>query len=156
NPVLAALYDWHGVATAQQQTEREWLHRVIEKADADPWRAAMRAALATKDVPALEKLALEVKVETQPVELLTILGRTLKNSGARPVAANLLQRAHPHYPSDFWVNHELGNVYEFLNEPANALRFYTAALSVRPSGQGYLEEGSALHKLGQYEASLAS
>jgi serine/threonine protein kinase/tetratricopeptide (TPR) repeat protein len=156
NPVLAALYDWHAVATAHRQEERDWLGRVIEQVDDDPWRAAMRRALARNDVAALEKLAGEVDVATQPVELLTILGRTLKNSEVLPAAAKLLRRAHLHYPGDFWVNHELGNVYEFLDEPANALPFYLAGLSLRPSVLGYLEVGSALRKLKQYDASLAT
>jgi serine/threonine protein kinase/tetratricopeptide (TPR) repeat protein len=156
NAVLAALYDWHAVATAHQQPERDWLGRVIERDDGDPWRAAMRTALARQDVAALERLAGEVDVAKQPVELLTILGRTLKNGGVIPAAAKLLRRAHLHYPGDFWVNHELGNVYESLDEPANALAFYLAGLSLRPSVLGYLEAGSALRRLKQYDLSLAT
>jgi tetratricopeptide (TPR) repeat protein len=155
-PVLAALYDWHAIATSHKQAERQWLDEVIEQADRDPWRAAMRAALARKDVPALEKLAGEVKVETQPVELLTILGRTLTKGGSLPSAARLLRRTQLHYPSDFWVNHELGHAYELADEPGKSLTFYVAALSLRPTVLGYLEVGSRLRVLKQYEASLAT
>jgi Flp pilus assembly protein TadD len=62
------------------------------------------------------------------------MGRSLTQAGAPTEAVNLLRRAWVRYPGDFWINFELAvALHKTKNPPlGEVIRFYTAALAVRP------------------------
>src|SRR5262249_10924554 len=54
--------------------------------------------------------------------------------GPTKQAVALLRKAQREYPGDPWINHALGDFYLYGQPPEcdQALRFYTAALALRP------------------------
>src|SRR5262249_11799612 len=59
-------------------------------------------------------------------------------------------------PGDFWANHTLGHDLAHVGKHAEAIRYYTAALSQRPDNPGVLlNRASSLHKAGELDAAIA-
>jgi tetratricopeptide (TPR) repeat protein len=65
------------------------------------------------------------------------LSYALQSAGAEKQAEALLRRLQGQHPDDFWVNHWLA-YYLDLQSPRSeeALRFYTAAVALRPQSPG--------------------
>src|SRR5262249_12800014 len=91
---------------------------------------------------------------------LFLVGRSLGEAGTHEAAAQLLRRAQQRYPGDFWINHELG--FQLLkgkdkDQVANAVRFSTAAVALRPNSPGvHLNLGNALVEPGKREEAIAA
>jgi tetratricopeptide (TPR) repeat protein len=157
--VLAALDHWLILARYKKAPEADWLEKVLAAADTDAWRQNVRAARARNDRKALEQLASEVDVGTQPAEELFLLSMALSQRGARESGLALLRRAQQAFPGDFWMNHNLGWALYKSQPPQleGAIRYLTAALALRPeSPPVYLNLGSALWKNGQREEAIAA
>jgi tetratricopeptide (TPR) repeat protein len=146
--LLAALRDW--ARLSEQAGERQQLAAVmaaVEPALTDrdrQWQAAYRA----RDRAALERLADGADLARLPAATLVQLALDLDALGAPAAAARLLRRGQPRYPSDLWLNHNLGMLLREAQppEPAAAVRYLTAALAVRPRSPGvHLNLGNALH-----------
>ena len=162
--IVAALDEWYDLAgnpTYQvAEPHREWLRAVLEGAEPDDaWGRQVRAARleidAVKRQAALEALAKSATVAELPARALTRLAKGLRP----PQAAELLRRAQQHYPADFWVNHELGEVLLEVTPPErdDAVRFRTAAVALRPeSPLAHSNLGYALYDKGQLDAAVAS
>ena len=105
-------------------------------ADPDPWRAALRDQVGHLDQEVLRRLAGDEKgLEAQPVASLYVLAQALLALEDRPRAERVLQRAWRSKPDDFWINLGLAQVRwagGAHNEPEEAARFVTAAVSIRP------------------------
>jgi tetratricopeptide (TPR) repeat protein len=127
------------------------------------WPREFRAARAEKDPgkrrAALEKLAESADVQKLPARALTRLASQLEGVGARASAVQLLRRAQQRYPADFWVNHKLGWAFRSARPPnlEEALRFYTAAVALRPDSPGaHYNLGGALKARGRLDEAIAS
>src|SRR5207247_2016203 len=87
------------------------------------------------------------------------LGEALREAGASEAAVALLRRAQQWHPGDFWLNHELAFtlMYSQPPRPREAVRFYTAALALRPRSPGtHLNLGVALSDMGDYAGAIAA
>ncbi|HTU90936.1 MAG TPA: tetratricopeptide repeat protein, partial [Gemmataceae bacterium] len=161
--ILAALDEWDDLAGNPKlkitEPHREWLRAVMEATEPDDaWGRKMRVARretdAVKRQAALEALAKSAKIAELPARALTRLAGGLSPSQA----AELLRRAWRHYPADFWVNHNLGIALRAVTprERDEAVRFLTAAVSLRPDSPGTLNNlGLALHDKGQLDEAIA-
>jgi serine/threonine protein kinase/tetratricopeptide (TPR) repeat protein len=111
------------------------LVEIARQADPDDWRNRFREALLGRDRPALEKLADAVSLREVPPATAYLLGQALRELGALDKALAVLREAHRHRPEDFWLNDGLGALNRDGFRPprySDALRYYTAAMAVRP------------------------
>jgi serine/threonine protein kinase/tetratricopeptide (TPR) repeat protein len=139
------------------QPLRQWLLAVLDLADNDPWRRRFWKAVQAKtegNLQVVEQLARELDVRTQPPSfLLLAAGNVLTN---KQVRLALFRRIQHGYPADLWANHYLA--FELIDDhrDAEAVRYFTAALALRPANAGiYLNRGSALMEAGEIDASIA-
>jgi eukaryotic-like serine/threonine-protein kinase len=130
---------------------------VASKADPDPWRISLRAALNEPDAArrkaALRDLAATARVDVLDAISLDLLGRALSGIKESAQAEAVLRRAQRRHPGDVWINHDLAEVLEGLDRKADAIRYYTAARSVRPETAHEL--GHALQKNGEDDEAVA-
>jgi hypothetical protein len=157
--LVAALDYWAGVRNNLHRGAGASLRALADLADNDSWRQHLRQAAGRGERPALEKLADAEGVLSQPPANLVLLSRALRDvrSGA---PERLLQRAQAEHPADFWINLDLANILHGKKPPdlAQAIRFYQAALALRPqspvthnnfgvalAGQGKLAEAEAAY-----------
>jgi serine/threonine protein kinase/Flp pilus assembly protein TadD len=110
---------------------RPWLMAVLEAADTGPWRKRAREAVRAGDWKAFEQVFEEAVAARQPPPLLDWL--IAKSPEDSPIHLKLLRRFRQAYPGDFWANHSLaGYLHHSLSRPDEAIRYYTAALALRP------------------------
>jgi serine/threonine-protein kinase len=152
--LIAAIDECLAAPKGDPQT-RQWLLAALLAADDDDWRVGVRKAITGSDVKALEQLAHEANVQKQPPSFLLILAKKLP-ADRRSTRQELLRRIQHAYPADLWANHDLA--YELMDsgQPAEAIRYYTAALALRPNNPGiYLNRGNALWAAGGIDAAIA-
>jgi tetratricopeptide (TPR) repeat protein len=119
-----------------------WLKAVADAADTDPWRRRLREALDVADEAkqraALEKLADEADVERQPARIVTRLADELAEVEAVDQAIALLRKVRQKHTSDFVANMRLALTLQQSKPPQleEAVRFYTAAITLRPDSAG--------------------
>jgi tetratricopeptide (TPR) repeat protein len=138
---------------------REELLALAGAVDPDPLRNRLRAVLAGGDPAALKELAASEEVTRLGPGPLYLLGRTLSNAGARQDAAAFFRRAQQRYPGDYSLNDALGSRYRRATPPrfAEAARFYTAAVALRPENPGaHINLGVALDRLGDLDGAIRS
>jgi serine/threonine-protein kinase len=134
---------------------RQWLLATLEAADDDAWRVRARKALADRGWETLESLAREVDVRTQSPSILIVVADSLP-AERKSTRLGLLRRAQRAYPADLWANLSLAYALWENGRPAEAIRYYTAALALRPDNPGiYLNRGLALREAGEGDAALA-
>jgi tetratricopeptide (TPR) repeat protein len=125
-------------------------------ADGDELRWRLREALEQMDRKALEKLA-SSSVKDLPVPTAVVLGSALRATGALPRGVAVLRAAQRLHPADFWINFSLANTFETI-QPCDwdgAIRFYTAALAVRPRhAPTLISLGHALKGKGQLDEAV--
>ena len=92
-----------------------------------PWIARPIRRLA-----ALRRLAKAAPFDTLGPISLDLLGRALKDAGDPAGAEAVLRRAQRRYPGDVWINYDLASSLEKLARREEAIRYYTAARSLRP------------------------
>jgi serine/threonine-protein kinase len=159
NRLMAGLDDWLIMARKAQAAEQDWLSQLLSAADSDPWRVAVRQAIATQNRQSLIRLAREVDVRTQPVTALDVLGTALFKEKETAEAVALLRRAWQRYPNDFWINEGLGTRLDGVSPPKydEAMRHHMAALAVKPDNPGvYLNLGKTLSDLKEYDKAAAA
>jgi serine/threonine-protein kinase len=170
-PKLTAMLHWCFFRLPAKEKEHQWLAEMLAAADGDPWRQGVREAVATQNLKGLERLAREADVARQPAALLLVVSGSPLLKG-NPVQITLLRRAQPHHPQNFWVNYGLAwCLYESASPTSGAdraayaeelptvneaIRFYTAALAVRPqSPAAHLGLGLALKAQGDLKGAMA-
>ncbi|HVS34350.1 MAG TPA: tetratricopeptide repeat protein [Gemmataceae bacterium] len=152
--LIAALDECLQAPKADPQT-RQWLLAALLAADDDEWRVRVRQAWLQGDRKALEHLAGEADVQTQPPSFLLLLARNLPDQAKQP-RLELLRRVQRAHPTDLWANVELALELQQGGKAAEAVRYYTAALALRPDNPGlYLNRGNALRDAGEVDAALA-
>jgi tetratricopeptide (TPR) repeat protein len=145
---VATVADW-AFRVAKKAERPAWLLAVARAADPNPWRARFRDAKVWQDRTALERSAREAKVSELSPQVLFVLGQLLLFRGADAVP--LLTAAQRRYPSDFWLNFELGDVLNFKAKRwEEAIGYYRAALALRPATVAvYINLGVALRNKGR-------
>jgi tetratricopeptide (TPR) repeat protein len=136
--LAGALDDWAAIRWGRRSNAvgAARLGEAARVADPDPWRIGLRITLDQSDKAArlagLRALAGKAKFEELGPISLHLLGMGLNNAGDSPLAESVLRAAEQRHPRDVWVNYELGQVLEQLSRRDEAIRFYTAARSIRP------------------------
>jgi serine/threonine protein kinase/Flp pilus assembly protein TadD len=133
--LLAALDECLSQAPAGDSQARQWLVATLDEADNDPARVRLRQALLDRDWPTLEPLARAMDVRQQPPSLLLVVARSLpvQMKSSRLELFRKIQRANP---ADLWANHLLADELMNHDRPAEAVRYYTAALALLPGNSG--------------------
>jgi tetratricopeptide (TPR) repeat protein len=153
--LLAALDECVSEAPKRETQAREWLLTTLNAADNDPWRTRVRKALVVGDWRALRSLAREAIVREHPPSFLVLLGRGLP-AAAKSTRLELFRRIQSAYPSDLWANHWLATELQENGRPAEAVRYHTAALVLRPKNPGFhVNRGNALRDAGEVDAAIA-
>jgi tetratricopeptide (TPR) repeat protein len=161
------LFNWQQLVEVSNAKK---VMEVAKAADPDPWRNQLREALMTGDFKALEALAASADVSKVPPGNLCRLAYALYEAGddraeGAKQAVALLRKAQWQYPGDFWINHALGDFYGFALRPPEydgALRFYTAALALRPHshytihsiGNVLLGKGSSREVIAEFDKAM--
>src|SRR5262249_5740091 len=110
---------------------RQWLLDALAAADNDRWRTGVRQARAAGDWSRVEQLAREAKVSTQPPSFLLLVAAILPEA-MRAARLELVRRTQRAYPADLWANSWLGHELMENGQPAEATRYWTAALALQP------------------------
>jgi tetratricopeptide (TPR) repeat protein len=135
---------------------QRWLLATLAAADKDPWRQQVREAMVVEaDWTALERWAREADVPKQPPSFLLAVAHALPER-LKSTRLELFRRIQRAYPADLWANHHLAFELQDNDRPAEAIRYYTAALALRPANPGiYLNRGLALKHAGEVDAAIA-
>jgi tetratricopeptide (TPR) repeat protein len=136
--LAVALDDWAAVRW-RRRGDRPGAQRLSEAArvaDPNPWRRDLRAALYHADssagLTALQAAARSARFDALGAVSLDLLGTALDSSGDPATAETVLRSAQRRHPEDVWINYDLAQVCEKRNPREDAVRFYTAARSIRP------------------------
>jgi serine/threonine protein kinase/tetratricopeptide (TPR) repeat protein len=148
---LAAVLDhWALIRRTGQPEQGSWKSflRAARQADPDEWRDRLRQAWERGDRPLLVQLATAEDVSGLRPQTVLLLSELLQAEGADKQAEALLRRVQGQHPDDFWVNHELAAHLDLHYRQAaprdlspsprhaEALRFFTAAVALRPQSPG--------------------
>jgi serine/threonine-protein kinase len=159
--LAAALDDWARTRRCYPQAGRKnWrqLLAVARAADGDRRRTALRDVVLRGDRRALVRRA-AADLGTLPPVTLMLLAEYLEELVGLRAATRLLRRAQERHPGDFWINHRLAFNLGRLGpgHRAEAIRFYTAAVALRPESPGArLNLGVALMCKGLRREALAA
>ncbi len=144
-PIAAELVDsldqWSFIRKTSKQPGAEQLSAIAKAADSNPWRCRVRDVLDRQgEDPAairqeLEDLAATVPTDALPREIVSRLAYALGYFGDKEKSAELLRSAQNAHPEDFWINHDLARSLMGAGQPAEAARFYTAAVAIRPQSE---------------------
>jgi serine/threonine-protein kinase len=155
--LAAALDDWAVTCDALDDPTAKRLLEITRAADPNPWRDAVRAALADADREALTKVAMAIAASPEPDRLspptLTFLWLALLKVGDKERAPGVLRQGLSLYPDDFWLNHFLG-IHWLLRgksrqDREQAVRYLSVARALRPQSAGMHNNlGIALYKAG--------
>jgi serine/threonine protein kinase/Flp pilus assembly protein TadD len=136
--LVKALDGWASLRKrARGENDPGWrkLIAISRQADGNTWRNRCREALLEHDQQALEQLADTIPIRDVPPATVYLLGLTLRELGALDKAMAVLREGLHHHPEDFWLNDALGYLSRDFCRPPRydaALRYYTAALALRP------------------------
>ena len=105
-----------------------------------------------KDTAALKRLVLEVDIASQPPSFLLWVADVLESD---PAALDFHRRIVTAYPGDFWANHNFGSALHDAGKSREALRYYTAALALRPNNPGVcVNRANALRAAQELDAAI--
>jgi serine/threonine protein kinase/tetratricopeptide (TPR) repeat protein len=157
--LVAALDHWGLIRNGLHRGAWTSLSALADLADDDRWRQRLRRAVWRRNRAALEELAREKGALRQPPTSLDLLARALIYTSSLVAAERLLRSAQQAHPADFKINWDLAlTLHKKGSDLAEAVRFYQAALSLKPDFAGvYNNMGHALRgqgKLVEAEAAL--
>jgi len=153
--LIAALLECFQHAPQGDSRAPQWLLDTLDAADDDAWRVRVRKAHLDRNVNVMEQLAREADVDRQPPSFLIFVADSLPTqmSATRLGLFRRIQRA---YPADLWANHWLAKELSDYGHLAEAIRYYTAALALRPDSAGiYVNRGRALRNVRETDAAIA-
>jgi serine/threonine protein kinase/Flp pilus assembly protein TadD len=124
---------------SQANPQAQKWHRAVRKyaTELGPWWRQVSGALKAARWSKLNGLVEKVKVEDHPPALLVLLAQSLPSSKV-PAKLEFLGRVQSAYPGDFWANVQYA-VALVETKPARweeAIRYYNAALALRPDNPG--------------------
>jgi serine/threonine-protein kinase len=154
--LVAALDDWTA-AIRDNRLKSARLIEVAQLADPDPWRRDLRIALNNSEKPAriltMRTLANSAQFDALGPINVDLLGSALIRDGELLTAEGVLRQGHRFHPSDVWVNYNLAQVLEKEGRIEEAIRYYTAARSIRPESAH--EMAHALCAKGEWDEAIA-
>jgi serine/threonine-protein kinase len=135
--IAAGLDDWTNIRRIRGEVDGvKHLTEVAQSADPDPWRNELRTALLQRNKMAtlgrLSELARSASFDSIGPVSLDLLARTLVICGDPAAAETVLRKAQRRHPDDVWVNFGLARVLEKRARREEAIRYYTAARTIRP------------------------
>jgi serine/threonine protein kinase/Tfp pilus assembly protein PilF len=130
--LVSFLDDWVNVSPDMNVRLRLWA--ILEHVDSDPASFRRRCRKARGNRKELVKLISRQELRALSSSDLGWLGNSLRRARAVQEAVQLLRQGWASYPGDFWINFELAHALQNLEKPplGEAIRFYTAALAIRP------------------------
>jgi tetratricopeptide (TPR) repeat protein len=143
-PLAAALDDWVYVRRQVPETNAaDWrkLVAVARGIDPEPMRDRLRSTWGQpiSDIEDdLRRLAESINVQMQHPATLVILARSLQRGKLTDHALRILCDAQHGCPGDFWLNFECGDALLKKKNYEGAIRFYTAAVAIRPNSPAAL------------------
>jgi serine/threonine-protein kinase len=152
--LVVGLDDWY---TMDPKAAGGRLLEVSRAADPDPLRDRIRAAIASAEFAALEKLAADRDAAALPPSTLILVASMLHQHDRAAAALDLLRRGQQRYRNDFWVNDVLGlhTSYNDIPNYQEAVSCFTAAVALRPdSPVGWNNLGITLASQGLYDAAI--
>jgi serine/threonine protein kinase/Flp pilus assembly protein TadD len=147
------------VELVQQVDTRAWLRDVALRVDPDPWRIQFRVAVENMQREELLKLAASDEATKQTSSSIVSLAMALVEINEQAEGVRLLKAAQRRHSDDFWINYTLGVQLHRSKPPKyrDAIRFYTAALAIRPQAVGAgLNLGDAYEFAGELDDAIAS
>jgi tetratricopeptide (TPR) repeat protein len=94
----------------------------------------------------------QVDAPSQPPSFLLWVADVLKPD---PAALDFHRRIVAAYPGDFWANHNLGSALHEAGNSRESLRYYTAALALRPNNSGVcVNRANALRAAQELDAAI--
>jgi serine/threonine protein kinase/Flp pilus assembly protein TadD len=155
--LLAALEVSLDYVPKENASTRQWLAAVLDAADTGPWRKRAEQALQAGNWKALEQVIDEaVRAQQPPSVLLRIAGRVPLEA---PNFLDLARRIREAHPGDFWANANLADYLQYREHPQleEAIRYYTAALALRPRNPAKsVDLGNALKTKGDLDGAIAA
>ena len=162
-PLAAALDDWvHARRRVSGKDAAGWkrLVAVARGIDPEPLRDRLRSTWGqpvSEVQDELRRLAESIDIRAQHPATLVSLARTLRRVKHSDSALRLLRDAQYVYPGDFWLNFELGAALDEQKDHEGAIRFYTAAVSIRPnSAAAHNNLGLALKEHEKQDEAIAA
>jgi eukaryotic-like serine/threonine-protein kinase len=140
----------------------QWLAAVLDAADTEPWRKRAQQALQAGDWKGIEQVIDEaVRAQQPPSVLLRIASQVASQdpSWEAPILVNLARRIRQAHPGDFWANANLADYLQYRQHPQleEAIRYYTAALALRPRNPAKsVDLGNALKTKGDLDGAIAA
>lgn len=132
----------HGAAGSQR------LFAIARGIDPDSVRDRVRAISGrpvAETADDLRKLAESIDVRTQQPSTIVGLAKNLSRANQLDAATLLLHDGQRFHPGDFWINYDLATILWYQKDYDGAVRFYTAAVSIRPHAVAALNDlGSVL------------
>ena len=130
---------------------------MARRADRDPDPAGSRTRArdpeVLKDPAALDEVIRTAPAADESVQLLLALERRLTYDS--PERLPFLRRIQQARPGDFWANLRLADVLHQRKQPAEAIRYYQAAVAIRPGiALGYNKLGMVLLFTGRTEEAV--
>jgi tetratricopeptide (TPR) repeat protein/serine/threonine protein kinase len=160
-PVAAALDIWAEARLVEKQkSAASKLVALARGIDPEPVRERLRATWGkpTSELrDEVQRLAESIDVRAQHPQTLLNLAEKLMQAGLTNLALRLLHAAQSEYPADFWVNYILAHQLAEQNDDEGAVRFYTAAVALRPNAVAALNNlGIALREQGKMAEATAA
>jgi serine/threonine protein kinase/Flp pilus assembly protein TadD len=136
-PLAAALDNWANIRWKSKGdvAGRTRLRSVANGIDSDPLRNRIRfitGCPAEEAAEELRRLARSINVRLEHPATLAILSEHLFRENQQESAVRLLLDAQRVHPGDFWLNIYLAYQLHLQKDDEGAVRFYTAAVSLRP------------------------
>jgi serine/threonine protein kinase/Flp pilus assembly protein TadD len=155
--LLAALQDW--LWHTEDQSERQRLVRVLQAAEPEPnaFRRRWWAAVQQRDGATMARLADEPEVQVLPASDVVGLANDLVSANEPEAAERLLRAGQERFPSDFWLNYQLGTLLHYQKPPRaeEAVRYLTVALALRSDSPAvHTNLGAALVDKGDREGAV--
>jgi serine/threonine protein kinase/Tfp pilus assembly protein PilF len=157
--VLTALDLWLALAEPSA-----WVRAVLQSADPDPYRDAVRDAFAVRDDRALSALAGRPEALAQPARFAAVLGQ-LRERVTPERRRAVLESALRARPGDLTLLVELGNSYPAFGlaglgysreEIGERVRWFQAAVAAHPENVGARNNlGNALQDRGDLDGAMA-
>jgi serine/threonine-protein kinase len=151
--LITAVEDW--AAITEDQAYLDWLLKVARQAAPDPtgWRERALSLAVWTNKSGLAELIASAPVTENSVPLLLALGERYSRQGGNPT--DLFAKCQRVRPNDFWTNSWLGTAWRGQKNPAEAIRYFQAAVAVRPdSSIAYNNLGLALTDLRRVEDAI--
>jgi serine/threonine-protein kinase len=163
-PLAAALDDWVRARRMVSGSDAAGWKRLVAVArgiDPEPLRDRLRSTwgqpVSPKMLGELRRLAVSIDLRAHHPTTLILLAHTLRLAKQTDAALQLLRDARDFHPGDFWLNSELGRTLNKQEDHEGAVRYYTAAVSIRPHlAFAHSNLGAALRGRGKLVEAVAA